>query len=43
MNIIEVFYTAGSWDNPQMQKMYFEALNWAMGLSEGEVKPLAGK
>ena len=31
-----------SWDNPQIQKMYFEALKWAMGLSEGETKPLAG-
>jgi type 1 glutamine amidotransferase len=32
-----------SWDNPQIQKMYFEALKWAMGLSEGDAKPLAGK
>jgi type 1 glutamine amidotransferase len=32
-----------SWDNPQIQKMYFEALKWVMGLSEGETKPLAGK
>src|SRR4029453_18199827 len=32
-----------SWDNPQIQKMYFEALKWAMGLSEGGAKPLAGK
>ena len=32
-----------SWDNPQIQKMYFEALKWAMGLSEGGAKPLKGK
>jgi type 1 glutamine amidotransferase len=32
-----------SWDNPQIQKMYFEALKWAMGLSEGGAKPPAGK
>ncbi len=32
-----------SWDNPQIQKMYFEALKWAMGLSEGGAKPLGGK
>lgn len=27
------------WDNPNIQKMYFEAIKWAMGLSEGDVSP----
>ncbi len=31
------------WDDPQIQKMYFEAIKWSLGLSEGETKPLAGK
>ena len=40
-----VFYStlghaAESWDNPQLQQMYFEALKWSMGISEGETKPL---
>ena len=33
-------HAAESWDNPQLQKMYFEAIKWSMGLSEGETKPL---
>ena len=32
-----------SWDNPQLQKMYFEAIKWALGLTEGEAKPLGNK
>jgi len=28
-----------SWDNPQLQKMYFEAIKWAMGLTDGETRP----
>ena len=28
-----------SWDNPQLQKMYFEAIKWAMGLTDGEARP----
>ncbi len=45
-----VFYSslghaAEYWDDPQIQKMYFEAIKWSLGSSEGETKPLpaAGK
>jgi type 1 glutamine amidotransferase len=39
-----VFYSAlghdiTSWDDPGIQKMYFEAIKWALGLSEGDVTP----
>ena len=39
-----VFYAsfahdASTWDNSDIQKMYFEAIKWALGISEGEVKP----
>ena len=27
-----------SWDDPRLQKMYFEAIKWAMGLTKAEVK-----
>jgi type 1 glutamine amidotransferase len=32
-----------SWDNPQLQKMYFEAIKWALALTEAEVKPSGNK
>jgi type 1 glutamine amidotransferase len=32
-----------SWDNPQLQKMYFEAIKWALGLTEAEVEPLGNR
>jgi hypothetical protein len=43
-----VFYStlghaAEFWDNPQIQQMYFEALKWSLGMSEGETKPLEKK
>jgi type 1 glutamine amidotransferase len=28
-----------SWDNPQLQKMYFEAIKWALGLTDADAKP----
>ena len=28
-----------SWDNPALQKMYFEAIKWALGLADAEVEP----
>ena len=28
-----------SWDNPQIQKMYFEAIKWSMGLTAGDTTP----
>jgi uncharacterized protein len=28
-----------SWDNPDLQKMYFEAIKWSMGLTDGDVTP----
>ena len=28
-----------SWDNPQLRNMYFEAIKWALGLTDGEAKP----
>lgn len=28
-----------TWDNPAIQKMYFEAIKWAMGLSGGDTTP----
>jgi uncharacterized protein len=41
-----VFYSAlnhdiDSWDNPVTQKMYLEAIKWAMGLTPGTVRPHA--
>ena len=32
-----------SWDNPQLQKMYFEAIKWALGLTEAEARPSGNK
>ncbi len=41
-----VFYStlghaAESWDNPVIQKMYFEAIRWALGLVGGDATPSA--
>ena len=30
-----------NWDDPRMQKMYVEAIKWAMGLVEGDATPQA--
>lgn len=39
-----VFYSAlghadSTWDNPDVYRMYFEALKWSMGLTEGDATP----
>jgi type 1 glutamine amidotransferase len=39
-----VFYSslghaAGTWDNPDVYHMYFEALKWSLGLSDADVTP----
>jgi len=39
-----VFYSsfahaAGTWDNPDVYHMYFEALKWALGMTDAEVTP----
>ena len=39
-----VFYSTfghpeGSWDRPDVQKMYYEAIRWAMELSKGDATP----
>lgn len=39
-----VFYSslghaAATWDNPDVSKMYFEALKWSMGLTPGDATP----
>jgi type 1 glutamine amidotransferase len=39
-----VFYSAlghapSTWDNPDVYRMYFEALKWSLGLSEGDATP----
>jgi type 1 glutamine amidotransferase len=41
-----VFYSslghaASTWDNRDVAQMYFEAIKWALGLTEGDVKPRA--
>ena len=28
-------HTEGSWDDPDIRKMYFEAIKWALGMTEG--------
>jgi hypothetical protein len=43
-----VFYStfghaAETWDNPQVQKMYLEAIRWALRLTGDDVKPSPGK
>ena len=30
-------HTKEAWDDPEIQKMYFEAIKWALGLTEGSV------
>ena len=32
-------HTNESWDDPDIQKMYFEAIRWALGMTEGSTKP----
>jgi type 1 glutamine amidotransferase len=39
-----VFYStfahdAATWDNRDVKQMYFEAIKWALGLTEGDVTP----
>ena len=39
-----VFYSslghaAGTWDNPDVYHMYFEALKWSLGMTEADVAP----
>jgi hypothetical protein len=39
-----VFYSAfghaaAAWDNPDIYRMYFEALKWSLGMTEGEATP----
>jgi uncharacterized protein len=39
-----VFYSAfghaaGTWDNPDVYRMYFEALTWSLGMSDADVSP----
>ena len=39
-----VFYSAlghdtNAWDNPALQKMWFEAIKWSLGLTEADVTP----
>jgi type 1 glutamine amidotransferase len=29
-----------SWDNPVVQRMYFEAIRWALRLSDGDATPV---
>ena len=43
-----VFYSslghaAEFWDDPNVQKMYFEAIKWSLGMTEGESKPSGSK
>ncbi len=32
-------HTEESWDNPQIQQMWVEAIKWAMGMTQGDVTP----
>jgi type 1 glutamine amidotransferase len=32
-------HTADTWDDPDIQKMYLEALKWAIGLVPGDATP----
>lgn len=32
-------HTPESWDDPDVQKMYFEAIRWALGMTEGSTAP----
>jgi type 1 glutamine amidotransferase len=28
-----------SWDNPNLQTMYLEAIKWSMGMTDGDITP----
>ena len=32
-------HTTESWDDPDIQKLYFEAIRWALGMTEGSTRP----
>jgi type 1 glutamine amidotransferase len=39
-----VFYSAfghapATWDNPEIYRMYFEAIKWSLGLTDGDITP----
>jgi len=39
-----VFYSSlghalGTWDNPDVYRMYFDALKWSLGLTDGDATP----
>ncbi len=36
-------HTNESWDDPDIQKMYFEAIRWSLGLTKGSTKSHARK
>ena len=36
---VDFGHAATTWDNPDVQKMYFEALRWALRLTEGDATP----
>lgn len=36
-------HAAETWDNPDVQKMYLEAIKWAMGLTQADVSPRPGR
>ena len=32
-------HASETWDDPDIQKMYLEAIKWAMGITQGDVAP----
>ena len=32
-------HSAATWDNPDISRMYFEALKWSLGLTDADVTP----
>jgi type 1 glutamine amidotransferase len=43
-----VFYSAlghaaSTWDNPDVYRMYYEAIKWSLGLTDGDAAPRALK
>jgi uncharacterized protein len=32
-------HDASTWDNPDIQRMWFEAIKWSLGLSDADVTP----
>jgi uncharacterized protein len=34
-------HTEDAWEDPDIRKMYFEAIKWALGLTEGSTAPHA--